>query len=142
VLEAKRYRPVLAALGQEIAAVAAAERVRLEPFNGFDPAAFAAAAAKDALARSFADMVAFNRRSAKTHSGIWRDLAVRRRRTEIDAQIGPIVAIGKEHGVATPLSARLISLIHDIEDGRRGQAWATLDALAAAHEGANEETAA
>ena len=40
VLDAKRYRPVLAALGQEVAAVAAAERVRLEPFDGFDPAAF------------------------------------------------------------------------------------------------------
>jgi 2-dehydropantoate 2-reductase len=134
VLEAKRYRPVLAALGQEVAAVAAAERIRLEPFDGFDPAAFTAAAPAAALARSFADMVAFNRRSAKTHSGIWRDLAVRRRRTEIDAQIGPIVAIGKEHDVATPLSARLIALIHDIEDGRRAQAWSTLDALAAAHE--------
>ena len=93
------YRPVLAALGQEVAAVAAAERVRLEPFDGFDPAAFTAGAPTGALARSFADMVAFNRRSAKTHSGIWRDLAVRRRRTEIDAQIGPIVAIGKEHGL-------------------------------------------
>jgi len=134
VLDARRYRPVLAALGQEVAAVAAAERVRLEPFDGFDPAAFTADAPTDALARSFADMVAFNRRSAKTHSGIWRDLAVRRRRTEIDAQIGPIVAIGKEHGLATPLIARLIALIHDIEDGRLPQAWATLDALAAARE--------
>ena len=134
VLDARRYRPVLAALGQEVAAVAAALRVRLEPFDGFDPAAFTAGAPTGALARSFADMVAFNRRSAKTHSGIWRDLAVRRRRTEIDAQIGPIVAIGKEHGLATPLTARLIALIHDIEDGRQPQAWATLDALAAAHE--------
>jgi 2-dehydropantoate 2-reductase len=87
-------------------------------------------------------MVAFNRRSAKTHSGIWRDLAVRRRRTEIDAQIGPIVTIGREHGLATPLSARLIALIHDIEDGRRPQAWATLDALAAAYDGTDEGTAA
>lgn len=142
VLDAKRYRPVLAALGQEVAAVAAAERIRLEPFDGFDPAAFTAGASADALARSFADMVAFNRRSAKSHSGIWRDLSVRRRRTEIDAQIGPIVATGKEHAVATPLSGRLIALIHDIEDGRRAQAWATLDALAAAQAGADEETAA
>jgi len=132
VLDARRYRPALAALGQEVAAVAAAERVRLEAFDGFEPAAFTAGAPADALARSFADMVAFKRRSAKTHSGIWRDLAVRRRRTEIDAQIGPIVAIGKEHGVATPLCARLIALIHDIEDGRRAQGWATLDVLAGA----------
>jgi 2-dehydropantoate 2-reductase len=142
VLEAARYRPALAALGREIAAVAAAERVRLEPFDGFDPAAFTATASGDALARSFADMVAFNRRSAKSHSGIWRDLAVRRRRTEIDAQIGPIVEIGGKHGVPTPLCARLIALIHDIEDGRRAQAWAVLDVLAAAHEEANEESAA
>jgi 2-dehydropantoate 2-reductase len=142
VLDAKRYRPVLTALGQEVATVAAAERVRLEPFDGFDPAAFTAGAPTDALARSFADMVAFNRRSAKSHSGIWRDLAVRKRRTEIDAQIGPIVEIGGRHGVPTPLSARLIALIHDIEDGRRTQGWAALDALAAAPETANEGTAA
>jgi 2-dehydropantoate 2-reductase len=132
VLEAQPYLPVLAALGQEIAAVAAAERVRLEPFDGFDPAAFTAGAPAAALARSFADLVAFNRRSAKSHSGIWRDLAVRRRRTEIDAQIGPVVAIGRQRGLATPLCTRLIALIHDIEDGRRAQAWSTLDALAAA----------
>ena len=142
VLAAERYRPVLIALGREVAAVAAAERVSLEPFNGFDPAAFTAGAPAAALARSFDDLVAFNRRSAKTHSGIWRDLAVRKRQTEVDAQLGPIVAIGKAHGVATPLTARLIALIHDIEDGRRPQAWATLDALAAAHAGADAETAA
>jgi 2-dehydropantoate 2-reductase len=134
VLDARRYRPVLVALGQEVAAIAAAERVRLERFDGFDPAAFTSGASAAALARSFADMVAFNRRSAKSHSGIWRDLAVRRRRTEIDAQIGPIVEIGARHGVPTPLSTRLIALIHDIEDGRRAQGQATLDALAAAHE--------
>jgi 2-dehydropantoate 2-reductase len=134
VLEAKRYRPVLAALGREVAAVAAAERVRLEPFDGFDPAAFIGDAPAGALARSFADMVAFNRRSAKSHSGIWRDLAVRKRPTEIDAQIGPVVEIGDKHGVPTPLSARLIGLIHEIEDGRRPQDRATLDALAEPHE--------
>jgi len=138
VLDARRYRPALAALGQEIAAIAAAERVRLEAFDGFDPAAFTAAAPADALERSFAEMVAFNRRSAKTHSGIWRDLAVRRRRTEIDAQIGPVVEIGARRGVPTPLSERLIALIHDIEDGRRPQEWATLDALAAAPAAADE----
>jgi 2-dehydropantoate 2-reductase len=134
VLEAKRYRPVLVALGREVGAVAAAERVRLEPFDGFDPAAFTAGASAEALARSFADMVAFNRKSAKSHSGIWRDLAVRKRRTEIDAQIGPIVEIGAKHGMPTPLCTRLIALIHDVEDGRRTQGGTTLDALAAAHE--------
>ena len=50
-------------------------------------------------------MVAHNRRSAKTHSGIWRDLAIRKRKTEVDAQLGPVVEIGARHGIATPITA-------------------------------------
>jgi 2-dehydropantoate 2-reductase len=76
--------------------------------------------------------VAHNRKSAKTHTGIWRDLAVRKRKTEVDAQIGPIVETGAAKGVPTPLTKRLIALIHDIEDGRRPLDWSTLDALAEA----------
>ena len=41
-------------------------------------------------------MVAHNRRSAKSHSGIWRDLAIRKRKTEADAQILPIVEFGRK----------------------------------------------
>ena len=101
MLEARDHRAVLAALGREIAAVAAAERVRLEAFNGFDPAAFTAGAAAEAMERSFAAMVAFNRKSAKSHSGIWRDLAVHKRRTEVDPFLGPIVELGARHRVGT-----------------------------------------
>jgi 2-dehydropantoate 2-reductase len=129
VLAAPRYRGALAALGREVAAVAAAEKIRLEPFNGFDPAAFAGSD-DAALERSFEDMVAFNRRSAKSHSGIWRDIAVRKRRTEVDQQIAPIVAIGRSHGIATPLTTRLVELIRDLEQGRAQQGWLMLDALA------------
>ena len=74
--------------------------------------------------------MAFNRRSAKTHSGIWRDLAVRKRRTEVDAQIGIVAELGAEAGVPTPLTARLVELIHEIEEGRRPQSSETLDLLA------------
>jgi 2-dehydropantoate 2-reductase len=74
-------------------------------------------------------MVAFNRRSAKSHSGIWRDLVVRKRRTEVDAQLGPIVDIGRRHGIPVPLTARLIELIHDLEENRRVQGLDVLDAL-------------
>jgi 2-dehydropantoate 2-reductase len=75
-------------------------------------------------------MVAHNARSAKTHSGIWRDLAVRKRKTEVDAQLGPIVAFGNKHGVRTPCTERLIAMIHEIEDGNRPRAWENLAELA------------
>ena len=80
-------------------------------------------------ARSLDEMVMFNRRSAKTHSGIWRDLAVRKRRTEVDAILGHVVTLGAEIGVPTPLTARLVEMIHEIEDGRRAMEITNLDEL-------------
>ena len=123
------YRPILTALAAEIVAVTDALGIRSEGFNGFDPAAFRPGAPAGAADRSFAAMEAHNRRSAKSHSGIWRDLAVRKRKTEVDPQIGPIVEEGNRLGLATPITAALIHLIHEIEAGRRPLALSTLDAL-------------
>ena len=64
-------------------------------------------------------MVEFNRPSAKTHSGVWRDLAVRKRRTEVDVQIAPIAEVGARHGLACPTTRKLVAMIHEIEDGKR-----------------------
>jgi 2-dehydropantoate 2-reductase len=122
-------RPVFIALAREVLSVAQALGVQPESFNGFDPSAFMPGADAALSEASLDEMVAFNRRSAKTHSGIWRDLAVRKRRTEVDAQLGPIVTLAAEVGVPTPWVACLIELIHDIEDGRRQQALANLDIL-------------
>jgi 2-dehydropantoate 2-reductase len=125
-----RYENLYVELAREILAVARARGVIPEAFDGFDPSAYLPSAADDAAADSLDALVAHNRKSAKTHSGIWRDLAVRKRRTEVDAQLGIVVTLGNEAGVATPLTARLVDLIHDIEDGRRPQSLETLDALA------------
>jgi 2-dehydropantoate 2-reductase len=73
-----------------------------------------------------------NRRSAKSHTGIWRDLAIRKRKTEVDAQIFPIVEIGRKLGVPTPLTARTVEMIHEIEDGKRRLVLSNLDELAEA----------
>jgi len=116
----------------EVLAVAAAQGVTSEGFNGFDPAAYRPGADPAAAERSLDELVAFNRRSAKTHSGIWRDLAVRKRRTEVDAQLGIVAGLGAQAGVPTPLTTRLVELIHDIENGARPRSLATLDLLGAA----------
>jgi len=131
-LAAPEYRELYVALAREILAVAQARGVTPEPFDGFDPAAYLPTASPDAPTRSLDALVAHNRRSAKTHSGIWRDLAVRKRPTEVDAQLGIVVTLGSQSGLHMPLTARLVGLIHDIERGGRPQSLATLDALAAA----------
>lgn len=134
-LASERHFALWRGLGQEVMAVAAAKGVRCEAFNGFDPAAFAPDAPEAATRAAIGVMVGFNRASAKSHSGVWRDLAVRKRRTEVDAQIAVIAEIGAGLGVDTQRIHRLVALIHDVEEGRRPQDWATLDALAAGDAG-------
>ncbi len=126
-----QYRELYVNLAREVLAVAAARGVQPEAFDGFDPAAYLASAIPGAAERSLDALVAHNRRSAKSHSGIWRDLAVRKRPTEVDAQLGIVVSLGAAANVATPITARLVSLIHEIERGARLQSLDALDALAA-----------
>lgn len=114
------HRSVYKALGHEVMRLAAAEGVQPIGFNGFDPAAFLRSETAG-MAASLDQMVAHNRKTAKTHSGIWRDLAVRKRKTEVDAQMGIMVEIARTHGMQMPVLARMVELIHDIEDGRRAQ---------------------
>jgi 2-dehydropantoate 2-reductase len=117
------------ALGREVMAVAKARKVSPIGFNGFDPASFAAGAPRELARASIAALAEFNRHTAKTHSGIYRDLAVRKRKTEVDPQIGIVAALGREAGVPTPAIARLAELVHDIEDGRRDMSFDTFQRL-------------
>jgi 2-dehydropantoate 2-reductase len=111
--------PVWRAMGREVMEVALAEGVEPQGFNGFDPTAFMPNAPRDKAPAAVAAMVEFNRPNAKTHSGVWRDLAVRKRRTEVDVQIAPIVEIGARHGLDCPTVARLVAMIHEVEAGTR-----------------------
>ncbi|HEY2615826.1 MAG TPA: 2-dehydropantoate 2-reductase [Acetobacteraceae bacterium] len=106
-------------LGEEAIVVAQAEGVQPRGFNGYDIDAFRPGASEDAARNSVAAMVAFNSTSAKTHSGVWRDLAIRKRRTEVDVQIAPIAEIGARHGIDCRATRRLVAMIHEVEDGRR-----------------------
>ena len=124
-----QYRALYVAVAREMLAVAAARGVTPEAFDGFDPHAYLPTAPTDAAARSLDALVAHNRKSAKTHSGIWRDLAVRKRPTEVEAQLGIVVRLGATAGVPTPVTARVVELIHEIERGEREQSLAVLDEL-------------
>jgi 2-dehydropantoate 2-reductase len=111
--------PALMGLAREVMRTAVAEGVGPKPFNGFEPAAFMPGASDAAARKSLADLAEFNSKTAKTHTGIYRDLAVRKRKTEVDPQVGTVAQIAAAHGIDTPLLRRLVELIHDIEEGRR-----------------------
>jgi 2-dehydropantoate 2-reductase len=110
VLEDPACRPLLLALARQVLAQAP---VAPMAFDGFDPAD---------LEGSLGRLAQFNRRSAKTHSGIYRDLAVLHRPTEVQALLGPLDG---------PLVRRVAELVTAIEQGRRSCSRENLGLLAA-----------
>jgi 2-dehydropantoate 2-reductase len=122
---------MLVALVAEGMAVAEGVGVRLEPFDEFDPTAYWAAAAGDdeALASCMAAIARHYRAHTKTKTGIWRDLAVRKRKTEVEAHLGSTLAKADTLGLALPLTRRLLALIGELEAGRRVMAWENLEEL-------------
>jgi 2-dehydropantoate 2-reductase len=108
-LEDPRWRPLMLAIARE---VLAQSPVPPEGFDGFEP---------DDLEGSLDRLAAFNRGSAKSHSGVYRDLVVRKRKTEVDTQIG---------GLRGPLTSCVTTLIHAIERGERRVDVANLELLA------------
>jgi 2-dehydropantoate 2-reductase len=123
---------MLVALVAEGMAVAAALGVRLEAFDEFDPALYRAAAGDDdAVRRAMAAVARHYRASAKTKTGIWRDLAVRKRKTEVPALLGATLAKAERLGLPMARTRRLVALVEELETGRRAMDWANLDELAA-----------
>ena len=121
--------PALIGLAREVMQTAVAEGVDPKPFNGFEPAAFLPGASDADALQSLADLAEFNSKTAKTHTGIYRDLAVRKRKTEVDPQVGAVAEIAAGHGIHTPLLQQLVVLIHDIEEGRRDMSRNTFHQL-------------
>lgn len=109
-LEQDDWRPLMLSVAREVLAQAP---VAPEGFDGFEP---------EDLEGSLARLADFNRRSAKSHSGIYRDLVVRRRSTEVDGQLG---------GLKGPLTRHTAALIHAIERGERSCEVPNLRLLAA-----------
>jgi 2-dehydropantoate 2-reductase len=138
-----RYRPLMVELACEIYEVAAREGVRVEPFDDVEPSLFYPRERRraDAIARSLDGLVARRRRDLKSKSGIWRDLAVRRRKTEVDEQIGLAAQIGAAYGLPMPLTRAVVAMIHELEDGRRAMAWSNLDELDALRRATYSESA-
>lgn len=109
-LEDPRWRPLMLGVAREVLAQAPVTPLG---FDGFEP---------DDLDGSLTRLVAFNRGSAKSHSGIYRDLMVRHRTTEVAEQIEVLRG---------PLTHYVGELIHAIERGERTCEVANLELLAA-----------
>jgi 2-dehydropantoate 2-reductase len=91
VLANRRYRPVLAALGLEVGGVAKANGVKDSLFSANSEGACPSCGGSGVIYTELGIMATARNRLQEVAFGIWRDLAIRKRKTEVDAQILPIV---------------------------------------------------
>ena len=129
------YHPVRIQLLREALNVAAASGVRVEVFAHFDPAPFldtspdASAAAYAALDRMAHGQAQGN---TKVRTGYFRDIVVRKRKSEIDYINGEIVRRGEQFGIPTPVNRLQMQMFEEIESGQRALGWENLATLKAA----------
>lgn len=115
VVETQGMARVMGDLVREAMQVPAALGVKLEKFDEFDPELYRKFKDAEAMGK-IADQY---RHNIKNKTGVWRDLAVRKRKTEVDGILGATVVQGEKHGIALPCLKRLIAMIHELEDGKR-----------------------
>jgi 2-dehydropantoate 2-reductase len=121
VLDSEQRKRVCIALSRETIAVAHALGYRLEEFSDFAPQLYDPQN-REELQLTFDSLQAYGGRSslsAKNHTGIWHDLVVRRRKTEVEPILSVMVRQGQELGVDVRLNEALVRMIHEIEDGER-----------------------
>jgi 2-dehydropantoate 2-reductase len=134
LLDRTEYLSLLADVGAEAVGVADAHGVRLESFDGFDPSALRLEERDPAaLERAWEGERAYWRTAGVRRTGIWRDLAIRKRKTEADGQLGVLIQQAEEVGLDVPLNRAVYRLIREIESGERGFAWTNLEEVARAH---------
>ena len=111
--------------------VARTQTDQLENIGPFNPNAFAPGPEFDAISQAaLGELREAMRASIKQYMGIWRDLKIKKRKTEVDMQSAVIAAKGAENGVPTPVNAAVLQVIHEIEAGQRGMEWSNLDDIA------------
>lgn len=105
---------LITALAREVLTTAVAHGQKPMAFQGFDPVPFLQNDTK-AIADMLAKAIEGRRHSAKTHSGIWRDMMVRKRPTEVTAHLNPVREAARQVGLTTPALDKLVDVVRGIE---------------------------
>lgn len=129
VLKLAENREVLRAALVEAVQVADAVGVTPESFTPFEPETFRDPIDHHEVERFFDSVAHRFEGRVKQHTGIWRDLKVRRRKTEVEWLTGEMVRRGEALGVSSPVNKRIVDMIREIEEGQREQVWENLTEL-------------
>ncbi|MFE3598669.1 2-dehydropantoate 2-reductase [Streptomyces sp. NPDC059142] len=124
-----RHRATMYALTAEVYAAADAAGARLESFDAFEAAAFRPdtdPALRDAACDR---LTAWLRTQPKDRSGIWRDLAVRRRPVEVTTHYAPVFEQARRVGLDAPVLRAVVAGLRELEQDPSTMSESRLDAL-------------
>ncbi len=125
MLEPAWSKRIFVALMGEAVEVALAEGIDLETYHDLDPRVMLTHKKED-LSRA---LQALPTGSAKGNSGIWRDIKVRRRKTETEFLTGDVVRLGRNHGLPMIINSQVAQMVSEIEEGQRAMSWENLRSL-------------
>jgi 2-dehydropantoate 2-reductase len=125
----QEYRALLTEFTSEVIRITEKQNTALERFDPFDPSRFMQDADQAAADSVFERIYEHRQGSAKKHSDMWRDIAVRKRKTEVDTLLLQVLATGKKISADMLLNTLLTELIRDLESGQRKQGWENFNLL-------------
>lgn len=131
IMEPLDNQELFAALATETLAVANGAGVSPMGFDDWEPSLIYPAENRDEarLQEQWRILIKRLRSYKKVKSGIWRDLAVRKRKTEVPHHLNPVIELGESMGFAMKLTKKVVAMIHEVEDGSRQMSWANLEEL-------------
>ncbi|MEU5695873.1 2-dehydropantoate 2-reductase [Actinosynnema sp. NPDC020468] len=143
LLARPEHRPLFGRLVGEVERVAEAAGVHCEVVDGFDPTLFAtttsttangpatAAGTDAAVEAAWQAQITYWVSHQQTRTGVWRDLAIHHRPTEVDHILGPVLDLADRHDIPVPHVRAVVDAVHRAEEDPTTMGVAVLDDLAA-----------
>lgn len=126
-----RYRPMLMNIASEVLAVADYLNIETVKFDDWDPADAYPIYSRDndKMNQQLDIHVERLKGYSKVRSGIWRDIAIRKRKTEKPFHFKPIFKVADDANIDMPLTRLLLSLLKEVEEHQREFSLENLDVL-------------
>ncbi len=139
ILEPEKNRKMLLDLASETLAMAHAKHVKPMGFDDWEPSLFYPVEIRDwEKINPQIDRLLLRLRSyTKTRSGMWRDMAVRKRKTEVPYQFSPVIRDGEAIGLDMSLTKAVVSMIKEVESGKRERSISNIEELHFIHQRKN-----
>ena len=102
-------------LAREVFAISDALGLRLEGFDAFAPDDYRKTTPASTVDEAFDSLCGWLAGQTKTRSGIWRDINVRRRPTEVPAHYKPVLRIAEAHGISAQKLQTMVDVIRELE---------------------------